>query len=66
MASREVSIDGLLHCPVCGRELDPGLPADVEGWQCRCGEFVPRALALNSVEGCTYGRGCNCAREMRR
>lgn len=65
----DISLEGLLHCPVCGREL--GRKAIMEslegrGWACGCGEFVPEKLALNSVEGCTHGRECNCSRGMRR
>jgi len=33
------------------------------GWHCRCGEFVPEALALDSFQGCTHGMRCNCGRE---
>lgn len=65
----EISMDGLLHCPVCGRELHRAEAAGTgegRGWQCRCGEFVPETLALSSVEGCTHGRQCNCSRAMRR
>ena len=65
----EISIDGLLHCPVCGREIDRTGLADTGqgiGYECACGEFVPEALALNSAEGCTHGRECNCSRSMRR
>jgi hypothetical protein len=55
-----------MHCPVCGRELDAsGTPAP-EGWECACGEFIPAGMALNSFEGCTHGRECNCSRAMRR
>lgn len=66
----EISLDGILHCPVCGREIDRSTLGDHDegrGYQCSsCGEFVPEALALNSVEGCTHGRECNCSRSMRR
>ena len=66
----DISLDGLLHCPVCGRELQRKAimvdPDDGRGWECGCGEFVPEKLALNSVEGCTHGRECNCSRSMRR
>lgn len=68
--SSDISLDGLLHCPVCGRELVPAAlmddPGDGRGWECACGEFVPEKLAINSVEGCTHGRECNCSRSMRR
>ena len=59
------TLAGIMHCPVCGRELDKDKRQE-DGWLCRCGEFVPEALALNSVEGCTHGRECNCSRGMRR
>ncbi len=59
------TLAGIIHCPVCGREL--GRPEQMEGgYECRCGEFVPKGLALNSKEGCTHGRQCNCSRSMRR
>jgi len=67
--SKDISLDGVLHCPVCGRELmRPALknPEGAMGWDCPCGEFVPEKMALNSVEGCTHGRECNCSRSMRR
>ena len=63
--AEKVSIEGTNHCPVCGRELGEDVRSD-GGWECRCGEFVPESLALNSVEGCTHGRECNCSRSMRR
>jgi len=66
MVKGEISIDGLLHCPVCGRELAPSQKTPAGHWLCKCGEEVPAALALNSVEGCTHGRQCNCSRKMRR
>jgi len=66
----DISLDGLLHCPVCGRELENNAiiedHVDGRGWECSCGEFVPEKLALNSMEGCTHGRECNCSRSMRR
>ncbi|MEJ2182996.1 MAG: hypothetical protein P8Y66_05695 [Nitrospirota bacterium] len=56
--------ESILHCPICGRELDEE-QRTAEGWECRCGEFIPASLALDSQEGCTHGRNCNCGREMR-
>lgn len=53
-------------CPVCGRELDKAKAADRSGWNCKCGEFVPKRLAINPFEGCTHGLNCNCGRERRR
>ncbi len=58
-------LTGIMHCPVCGRELGKD-DLVAKGWQCRCGELVPEGMALNSVEGCTHGRECNCSRSMRR
>lgn len=54
-------LKGVLHCPLCGRELDEAQRAK-GGWNCRCGEFVPEALALDSFQGCTHGMQCNCGR----
>lgn len=65
----DISLRGLLHCPVCGRELAASALKDSDegkGWECACGESVPEKLALNSLEGCTHGRECNCSRGMRR
>ena len=59
------TLAGIIHCPVCGRELGEGEHV-ANGFECRCGEFVPEGLALNSVEGCTHGRQCNCSRSMKR
>ncbi len=59
------TLAGIMHCPVCGRELEESQQAD-GGHECRCGEFVPEGMAINSVEGCTHGRECNCSRSMRR
>jgi hypothetical protein len=55
----------VLHCPVCGRELAEA-ERGAAGYLCRCGEAIPAGLALSAFEGCTHGRHCNCAREMRR
>jgi hypothetical protein len=55
-------LKGIMHCPLCGRELHE--PERSEGgWTCRCGEFVPEGLSLNSFQGCTHGLNCNCGRE---
>jgi len=48
-------------CPLCGRELESKDYTD-GGWDCRCGEFVPKKLVINPFEGCTHGRQCNCGR----
>lgn len=53
-------------CPVCGRELDNSVERVNNGWDCRCGEFIPENLVINPFEGCTCGLSCNCGREMRR
>lgn len=53
-------------CPVCGRELDKAGINIQGGWDCRCGEFIPKGLAIDPFEGCTHGRSCNCGREMKR
>lgn len=58
-------LKGIMHCPLCGRELTDADKSGDGGWDCRCGEFIAKSLALNSREGCTHGMGCNCAREMR-
>ncbi|MFZ6017181.1 MAG: hypothetical protein ACOYU0_06195 [Nitrospirota bacterium] len=59
-------IEGILPlCPVCGRELDKSA-FKAEGWQCKCGEFIPVELAINPFEGCTHGLNCNCGRERKR
>jgi len=53
-------------CPVCGRELDKAKINKKGGWDCRCGEFIPAALAINPFEGCAHGLNCNCGRERKR
>jgi len=59
-------IEGILPlCPVCGRELDKSTFTG-KGWNCKCGEFVPEALAINPFEGCTHGLNCNCKRERKK
>jgi hypothetical protein len=58
-------LKGIMHCPVCGRELEEASGTE-EGWDCRCGEFIPRSLSINSFEGCTHGLNCNCNRKMKR
>ncbi|MCX5717222.1 MAG: hypothetical protein NTW44_02710 [Nitrospirae bacterium] len=52
-------------CPVCGRELDKAKAAG-GGWNCKCGEFIPKRLVINPFEGCTHGLNCNCGRERRK
>ena len=49
-------------CPICGLELTP-VELVTGGWDCRCGEFIPEAIALSAFEGCSSGLGCNCGRE---
>ncbi len=58
--------DILPLCPVCGRELDPAGINAKGGWDCKCGEFIPKSLIINPFEGCTHGLNCNCGRERRR
>ncbi len=53
-------------CPLCGRELEKDEINAKGGWDCKCGEFIPKSLAVNPFEGCTHGLNCNCGREMRR
>jgi hypothetical protein len=63
-SEQNADLDGIMHCPLCGRELvDDERTAG--GWECRCGEFVPDGLSLNSFQGCTHGMNCNCGRERR-
>ncbi len=52
-------------CPICGRELLQDM-RKTQGWQCRCGEFIPGATAFRAFEGCTHGLGCNCGRRRKR
>jgi hypothetical protein len=52
-------------CPVCGRELAEDSLLD-NGWHCKCGETIPKTLAIEPFEGCTHGRNCNCGRERKR
>ncbi|MBI4685433.1 MAG: hypothetical protein HY755_09570 [Nitrospirae bacterium] len=62
-----VNMDGILPlCPVCGRELEMDKINDKNGWDCKCGEFIPKQLVINPFEGCTHGLNCNCRRKMRR
>jgi hypothetical protein len=59
------ALRGIIHCPLCGRELEKSARRD-GGWQCRCGEFVPEGLSLDSFQGCTHGLNCNCGRQGKR
>lgn len=58
--------DIILLCPLCGRELDKNKINAQGGWKCKCGEFIPKSLAVNPFEGCTHGLNCNCGREKRK
>ncbi|TAL27161.1 MAG: hypothetical protein EPN94_01925 [Nitrospirae bacterium] len=67
MNKKSETLDDIIPlCPVCGRELDKKQVAPKGGWNCRCGEFIPKNLAVNPFEGCTHGLNCNCGREMKR
>lgn len=63
-----VNEDGVAPlCPVCGRELGMDkIKNEKGGWDCKCGEFIPKRLVINPFEGCTHGLNCNCGRKMRR
>ncbi len=37
-------------CPACGAVLAEKERTD-EGWNCKCGEFIPESLAINPREG---------------
>jgi hypothetical protein len=52
-------------CPVCGRELGPE-HLKKDGYECACGESIPRGLALEPFEGCNHGLNCNCGRKRKK
>jgi len=37
-------------CPVCGAVLTDEERTE-DGWNCKCGEFIPRGLAVNPFKG---------------
>ncbi len=39
-----------LLCPACGAVLTEDERTD-NGWNCKCGEFIPEGLAINSYTG---------------
>jgi hypothetical protein len=39
-----------LLCPACGAVLT-GQERTDDGWNCKCGEFIPERLAVNPYKG---------------
>lgn len=39
-----------LLCPACGAALT-GMELTENGWNCKCGEFIPEDLAVNPFKG---------------
>lgn len=37
-------------CPACGSELKEGDKVE-GGWNCKCGEFIPKEIAINPYKG---------------
>ncbi len=37
-------------CPICGALLTTEERTE-DGWNCKCGEFIPRSLAVNPYKG---------------
>lgn len=47
-------------CPACGNSLT-GEERTENGWNCRCGDFIPKGLEINPYKGCSNQHKQNCS-----